>query len=318
MNNELQPQPSTENAVDKAENTAKLETFDSVNHPLHYNTHQSGVETIDITREFDFALGNAWKYLMRFRYKGKSKEDLEKAVWYMNDYMNNRDLYNDFSVKHSNEKTEMLINKARKVIAAETVPEVKHALRAILEQALFGRNIVCDFIKAKIELESQVEKIATSLILSDEFDVESANTMIAADELLQKINEHDAKQKQLNDEIVETQADAADKVETWFKNNMPEIDTEHVVQVWVDDKTKEVFGRWQPTFSLEDHAIGHTENVEIPDSVYALGQESARDYALKLVDERYALRRTQVHDETPTETPDEQPKKRRRRKKTAE
>lgn len=323
MNNELQPQSSIENAVDNAENTAKLETFDSVNHPSHYNTHPSGVETIDIVREFDFALGNAWKYLMRFRYKGKPKEDLEKAVWYMNDYMSHRDLYNDFSVKHSNEKTEMLINKARKVIAAENVPEVKHALRAILEQALFGRNIVCDFIKAKDELESQVEKIATSLVLGDEFDVVSANTMIAADELLQKINEQDAKQKQLNDEIVEAQADSANKAETWLKNNMSEVDTEHVVQVWVDDKTKEVFGFWQPTFSLEDHANGHTENVEIPDGVYALGQESARDYALKLVDEHYAPYRTQVHDETPTETSvetpaEEQPKKRHRRKKTAE
>ena len=42
---------------------------------------------------------------MRFRYKGKPKEDLEKAVWYMNDYMHHRDLYTEFTVKLGNVKT---------------------------------------------------------------------------------------------------------------------------------------------------------------------------------------------------------------------
>ena len=65
-------------AIDEANAKAK-EEFDNVNHPSHYVSHPSGVETINITREFEFALGNAWKYLMRFRYKGKPKEDLEKA-----------------------------------------------------------------------------------------------------------------------------------------------------------------------------------------------------------------------------------------------
>lgn len=294
-------------------NTAanKKEEFDNVNHPSHYVSHPSGVETINITREFEFALGNAWKYLMRFRYKGKPKEDLEKAVWYMNDYMCHRDLYAEFSVKHDLCKTEELINNARKVIAAEKIPEVKHAMRAILEQALFGRNVVCDFIKAKVELDDQVEQIATSLILGDEFDVASANTMIAADELLQRISEVETGEK-FRAEAAKKAEENANKAETLFNSDLPEVDTDHVVQVWVDDKTKEVFGFWQPVFSLADHDIGHTENVEIPEDVYALGIEAARDYALKLVDERYALDRVQV----PAETPDEKPKNRRRRKKT--
>lgn len=301
--------------VDSVKN-AKVEQFDNVNHPSHYVSHPSGVETINITREFEFTLGNAWKYLMRFRYKGKPKEDLEKAVWYMNDYMCHRDLYAEFSVKHSNEKTENLINNARKVIAAEKIPEVKHAMRAILEQALFGRNVVCDFIKAKTELELQVEKIATSLVLGDEFDVASANTMIAADELLQRISEVETGEK-LRAEMAKKAEETADKAETWTKNDIADIDADRVVQVWVDDKTKEVFGFWQPTFSLADHEIGHTENVAIPVDVYALGPESSRDYALKLVDERYAPYRAKTPAEAPAETPDEKPKKRRRRKKTA-
>lgn len=304
--------------VDTAKN--KKEEFDNVNHPSHYVSHPSGVETINITREFEFALGNAWKYLMRFRYKGKPKEDLEKAVWYMNDYMNHRDLYAEFSVKLGNETTENLINNARKVIAAEKIPEVKHAMRAILEQALFGRNVVCDFIKAKLELELQVEKIATSLILGDEFDVASANTMIAADELLQRIDEVDKADRKRAEEAKKAEENA-DKAETWFKHDIPEIDVEHCVQVYVDDKTHEVFGVWTDV-NLADHIPGHTEIVAIP---MGMSDEAAKNYALDIVRRRYenmdksyaADAQNEAPAETPAETPDEKPKKRRRRKKTA-
>lgn len=301
--------------VDSVEN-AKVEQFDNVNHPSHYVSHPSGVETINITREFEFALGNAWKYLMRFRYKGKPKEDLEKAVWYMNDYMCHRDLYADFSVKLGNEKTENLINNARKVIAAEKIPEVKHAMRAILEQALFGRNVVCDFINAKVELELQVEKIATSLILGDEFDVASANTMIAADELLQRIDEQDEADRKRAEEFNKEAEENANKAETWFKNDMPEIDVEHCIQVYVDDKTHEVFGVWTDV-NLADHVPGHTEIVAIP---VGMSDEAAKNYALEIVRRRYENMdksyAAETPNETPAETPDEKPKKRRRRKKT--
>ena len=299
--------------VDTAEN--KKEVFDNVNHPSHYVSHPSGVETINITRELEFALGNAWKYLMRFRYKGKPKEDLDKAVWYMNDYMCHRDLYAEFSLKHDLLKTEDLINNARKVIAAEKVPEVKHAMRAILEQALFGRNVVCDFIKAKNELEEQVEKIATSLVLGDEFDVVSANTMIAADELLQRIEEVDKADK-LRAEEAKKAEENADKAETWFKNEMPEIDVEQCIQVYVDDKTHEVFGVWTDV-NLADHVPGHTEIVAIPQG---MTEEVAKNYALEIVKRRYENMdkswAPETPNEAPAETPNEQPKKRRRRKKT--
>lgn len=306
--------------TDEANAKAK-EEFDNVNHPSHYVSHPSGVETINITREFEFALGNAWKYLMRFRYKGKPKEDLEKAVWYMNDYMNHRDLYTEFTVKLGNEKTENLINNARKVIAAEKIPEVKHAMRAILEQALFGRNVVCDFIKAKLELELQVEKIATSPILGDEFDVASANTMIAADKLLQRIDEIDkADRKRAEEFEKEMHKVDSDKAETWFKNDIPEeIDVEHCVQVYVDDKTHEVFGVWTDV-NLADHVPGHTEIVAIP---VGMSDEAAKNYALEIVRRRYENMDKSYADETPNEVPAEapaetKPKKRRRRKKTEE
>ena len=62
-------------------------TGDPVNHPSHYTSHPSGIETIQITRHMNFNRGNAVKYLMRAGLKNSDKEveDLQKAVWYIQD-----------------------------------------------------------------------------------------------------------------------------------------------------------------------------------------------------------------------------------------
>ena len=56
---------------------------DVVNHPSHYTNHPSGIECIQITEHMNFNLGNALKYIWRADLKGKSIEDLEKAIWYV-------------------------------------------------------------------------------------------------------------------------------------------------------------------------------------------------------------------------------------------
>jgi hypothetical protein len=64
-----------------------------VNHPKHYTSDPSGVECIDITRHRNFNVGNAIKYLWRAGLKEDSNksirtkqvEDLQKAVFYIND-----------------------------------------------------------------------------------------------------------------------------------------------------------------------------------------------------------------------------------------
>lgn len=56
----------------------------NVDHPIHYNSHPSGVEAIVITEHMSFCLGNAIKYIIRAPYKGREIEDLQKAVWYLN------------------------------------------------------------------------------------------------------------------------------------------------------------------------------------------------------------------------------------------
>jgi Protein of unknwon function (DUF3310) len=58
---------------------------DPVNHPTHYTSHPSGVECIEITRHMGYNLGNVFKYVWRADLKGKDIEDLEKAVFYLQD-----------------------------------------------------------------------------------------------------------------------------------------------------------------------------------------------------------------------------------------
>lgn len=57
---------------------------DMVNHPPHYTSHPSGIETIEITENLSFCLGNAFKYLARYSHKGTPVTDIEKALFYIN------------------------------------------------------------------------------------------------------------------------------------------------------------------------------------------------------------------------------------------
>lgn len=56
---------------------------DPVNHPNHYNV--GSIEVIDAieTWQLGFHEGNAVKYIARAKHKGNERQDLEKAVWYL-------------------------------------------------------------------------------------------------------------------------------------------------------------------------------------------------------------------------------------------
>ena len=62
---------------------------DNVNHPAHYT--DGNIEVIDFIedKELGYHLGNAVKYISRAGKKdpGKTVEDLRKAVWYLNRYI---------------------------------------------------------------------------------------------------------------------------------------------------------------------------------------------------------------------------------------
>ena len=65
---------------------------DTVNHPPHYN--RNGIECIDVIEASigrqgaaDFCMGNAIKYLYRHSMKGHPVEDVQKAIWYLNKWI---------------------------------------------------------------------------------------------------------------------------------------------------------------------------------------------------------------------------------------
>lgn len=84
---------NTSDILNNPEYFIKINDIDNINHPKHYTQHPSGVECIDITRHYCFSIGNAIKYLWRAGLKQDSDltsrekeiEDLEKAIWYIND-----------------------------------------------------------------------------------------------------------------------------------------------------------------------------------------------------------------------------------------
>jgi len=59
----------------------------NINHPKHYN--MSKFEVIDVIEEWNlnFHLGNVIKYIARHEFKEKSLEDLKKAKWYLDRYI---------------------------------------------------------------------------------------------------------------------------------------------------------------------------------------------------------------------------------------
>ncbi len=60
---------------------------DPVNHPAHYT--DGGIETIDFieAKRLPYHLGNVVKYVSRAGKKIDEVEDLKKAQWYLNRYI---------------------------------------------------------------------------------------------------------------------------------------------------------------------------------------------------------------------------------------
>jgi hypothetical protein len=62
---------------------------DDINHPTHYTQPDKPFECIELTRLCSFDLGNAIKYLWRYKDKSNPVEDLRKAIWYLTDGVDN-------------------------------------------------------------------------------------------------------------------------------------------------------------------------------------------------------------------------------------
>lgn len=57
--------------------------MDNVNHPAHYTDNTKPCECIEVAQYHSFCVGNAIKYVWRYRLKGRPLEDLQKAEWYL-------------------------------------------------------------------------------------------------------------------------------------------------------------------------------------------------------------------------------------------
>lgn len=63
---------------------------DMVNHPAHYRMDDMTYEPIKVIRAWksNFSIGSAIKYLARYDSKWNPVEDLEKAIFYIQDEIN--------------------------------------------------------------------------------------------------------------------------------------------------------------------------------------------------------------------------------------
>ena len=76
-----------DNKNDTPQQQEYFKNKEQVDHPTHYNSHPSGVETIEIVRHHSFNIGNVIKYVWRAGLKDEDTEleDLKKALWYLQD-----------------------------------------------------------------------------------------------------------------------------------------------------------------------------------------------------------------------------------------
>lgn len=58
---------------------------EAVHHPAHYGGKDNPYEAIKVIYDWHlgFSLGNALKYILRAKHKGREREDLEKALFYL-------------------------------------------------------------------------------------------------------------------------------------------------------------------------------------------------------------------------------------------
>tara|TARA_Y100000592_G_scaffold78013_1_gene122554 strand:+ start:8704 stop:8922 length:219 start_codon:yes stop_codon:yes gene_type:complete len=68
-----------------------MKNKEMINHPKHYNSGK--IEVIDFIESLgideDFCIGNAIKYISRYKHKGDPIGDLKKAKWYI-EYLINK------------------------------------------------------------------------------------------------------------------------------------------------------------------------------------------------------------------------------------
>lgn len=68
---------------------------DNVNHPSHYARFKFTCEPKDFTKFLPHPLASAVEYIIRAPYKGNELEDLEKACFWLNEFLNTPGFWTD-------------------------------------------------------------------------------------------------------------------------------------------------------------------------------------------------------------------------------
>ena len=87
----LTPSENIERANKYLNKTNETIPSDNVNKPSHYNT--GTIEVIEVIEDWklNFNLGNAIKYIGRCEHKNNKKEDIKKAIWYLERELKNNE-----------------------------------------------------------------------------------------------------------------------------------------------------------------------------------------------------------------------------------
>lgn len=108
---------------------------DNVNHPSHYCNNKAGIEVIEVTGNLNFDLGNAFKYLARYKSKKLPAEDVKKAVFYLNHFYANLQKLCKIVVC-SEEEIPCLVKKMVRFCDVEDVPCIRRAMETITQAVL--------------------------------------------------------------------------------------------------------------------------------------------------------------------------------------
>jgi hypothetical protein len=65
------------------------EALEMVDHPKHYGGKEDSYEAINVIEawDLDFHCGSVVKYIARHKKKGHPRQDIEKAIWYLQRYL---------------------------------------------------------------------------------------------------------------------------------------------------------------------------------------------------------------------------------------
>ena len=121
-------------------------TKEMVNHPDHY-MNASGVECIDVVKHMMFSSGNAMKYIYRLGNKDEAKQEIKKAIFYLN-VASQENEYNDYR-NITKEAMKVLFDK---IIAVQPEKIGKAMLSIYYEEWDMASEYLKDYLEILSEL----------------------------------------------------------------------------------------------------------------------------------------------------------------------